>query len=235
MLTKSNKTLKESDAPRLIVSEEPKSVISEQFRTIRMNLKFSLVDKELRTLVVTSATPSSGKSTISVNLAATIASEDKKVLLVDADLRKPKDHKIFKVRNHSGLTSLLTNRHAKLESMVHQTSIKGLSFMTSGAIPPNPAELLGSNRMAELLEEMKSSYDLIIFDTPPVLAVTDSQVLASETDGVILVIPKGQVKADEVISAKEALETVKSNILGAVMNRVDPSNNRYNYYYASEE
>lgn len=235
MLTKSNKTLKESDAPRLIVSEEPKSVISEQFRTIRMNLKFSLVDKELRTLVVTSATPSSGKSTISVNLAATIASEDKKVLLVDADLRKPKVHKIFKVRNHSGLTSLLTNKYAKLESMVHQTSIKDLSFMTSGAIPPNPSELLGSNRMAELLEEMKSSYDLIIFDTPPVLAVTDSQVLASETDGVILVIPKGQVKADEVISAKEALETVKSNILGAVMNRVDPSKDRYNYYYASEE
>ena len=235
MLTKSNKTLKESDAPRLIVSEEPKSVISEQFRTIRMNLKFSLVDKELRTLVVTSATPSSGKSTISVNLAATIASEDKKVLLVDADLRKPKVHKIFKVRNHSGLTSLLTNKYAKLESMVHQTSIKDLSFMTSGAISPNPSELLGSNRMAELLEEMKSSYDLIIFDTPPVLAVTDSQVLASETDGVILVIPKGQVKADEVISAKEALETVKSNILGAVMNRVDPSKDRYNYYYASEE
>lgn len=235
MLTKSNKTLKESDAPRLIVSEEPKSVISEQFRTIRMNLKFSLVDKELRTLVVTSATPSSGKSTISVNLAATIASEDKKVLLVDADLRKPKVHKIFKVRNHSGLTSLLTNKYAKLESMVHQTSIKDLSFMTSGAIPPNPSELLGSNRMAELLEEMKASYDLIIFDTPPVLAVTDSQVLASETDGVILVIPKGQVKADEVISAKEALETVKSNILGAVMNRVDPSKDRYNYYYASEE
>ena len=235
MLTKSNKTLKESDAPRLIVSEEPKSVISEQFRTIRMNLKFSLVDNELRTLVVTSATPSSGKSTISVNLAATIASEDKKVLLVDADLRKPKVHKIFKVRNHSGLTSLLTNKYAKLESMVHQTSIKDLSFMTSGAISPNPSELLGSNRMAELLEEMKSSYDLIIFDTPPVLAVTDSQVLASETDGVILVIPKGQVKADEVISAKEALETVKSNILGAVMNRVDPSKDRYNYYYASEE
>lgn len=235
MLTKSNKTLKESDTPRLIVSEEPKSVISEQFRTIRTNLKFSLVDKELRTLVVTSATPSSGKSTISVNLAATIASEDKKVLLVDADLRKPKVHKIFKVRNHSGLTSLLTNKYAKLEGMVHQTSIKDLSFMTSGAIPPNPSELLGSNRMAELLEEMKSSYDLIIFDTPPVLAVTDSQVLASETDGVILVIPKGQVKADEVISAKEALETVKSNILGAVMNRVDPSKDRYNYYYASEE
>lgn len=215
----------------LVVVNKPTAVVSEQFRTIRTNIQFSMVDQDLHTLSVTSAGPSSGKSVVSANLAATFANEDKKVLLVDADLRKPTVHKTFKVRNTEGLTTLLTNRDTKVADVIFRTHTDGLYILTSGAIPPNPAELLASKRMIEVMNEMKNYFDLIIYDLPPVLAVTDAQVLSSKTDGTIFVVPKGLVNKDQVIQSRDLLDKVNANVLGAIINRVEKTDDNYYYYY----
>lgn len=219
------------ERPGLVVVNKPSAVISEQFRTIRTNIQFSMVDTDLQTLSITSAGPSSGKSVISGNLAATFANEDKRVLLVDADLRKPTVHKTFKVRNNDGLTTLLTKKEVQVSDIIFRTHTEGLYILTSGAIPPNPAELLASKRMGEVMEEMKELFDLIIFDLPPVLAVTDAQVMASKTDGTIFVVPKGLVNKDQVFQSRDLLDKVNANILGAILNRIEKSDDNYYYYY----
>lgn len=229
-----NKNVHSQERPGLVVVSKPSSVVAEQFRTIRTNIQFSMVDNDLKTLVVTSAGPGSGKSIISANLAATFASEEKKVLLVDADLRKPTVHKTFRVRNNDGLTTLLTSRDTQISDIIYRTSKEGLFILTSGAIPPNPAELLASKKMDQLKNEMAELFDLVIFDMPPVMAVTDSQIMASKVDGTIFVIPKGRVRKEEALKSKEMLEMVNANILGAIMNRVSKSEDSYYYYYGEE-
>lgn len=228
---KQRKNTETAERPGLVVVNKPSSVVSEQFRTVRTNIQFSMIDETLRTIVVTSAGPSSGKSTVAANLAATFASEEKKVLLVDADLRKPTVHKTFKVRNNDGLTTLLTDRNSHVEDVIYRTHTEGLYILTSGAIPPNPAELLASKRMEAIKQEMLDYFDMVIFDMPPLLAVTDAQVMASKTDGVLFVIPKGKASKEEVVKAKDLLEKVQANVLGAVLNRVDKSDDSYYYYY----
>lgn len=225
------KRVESAERPGLVVLNKPSSVVSEQFRTVKTNIQFSMVDETLRTIVVTSAGPAAGESTIAANLAATFASNEKKVLLVDSDLRKPTVHKTFKVRNNDGLTTLLTDRNASLEEVIYRTHSDGLYVLTSGAIPPNPAELLASKRMEEIKQEMLDYFDMVIFDTPPLLAVTDAQVMASKSEGVIFVIPKGQANKEEVIKAKDLLEKVQANVVGAILNRVDKSDDSYYYYY----
>lgn len=216
--------------PPLITALRPTSVISEQFRTLRTNIQFAMVDRDLKTISVTSATPDAGKTTVSANLAVTFASQEKKVLLVDADMRKPTVHKVFGVKNTNGLTSLLTHQSSKVEEYVIGTPNDNLFIMPSGPIPPNPAELLGTNRMSEIINEMKQYFDLIIFDTPPTLAVTDSQVITTKVDGTIVVMRYGFVKKEQAIKTKELLEKVDAKILGAVLNRAEVNGDNYYYY-----
>ncbi|GAA0469242.1 CpsD/CapB family tyrosine-protein kinase [Alkalibacillus silvisoli] len=216
----------------LVTHDQPKSPISEQYRTLRTNLEFSAVDKELTTIAVTSSNPSEGKSLTTANLAVTFAQQSKKVLLIDADLRKPTVHYTFRTNNTFGLSNLLVGDHA-LEQVVQDVRVDNLDVLTCGPVPPNPSELLGSKAMRQLVENAKESYDLIIFDTPPVLAVTDSQVLSQFVDGVLLVIRSKVTDKDTAIRAKELLNQTHANILGTVLNDREADEGNYHYYYGN--
>lgn len=220
----------------IITDINPKSPISEAYRTLRTNIDFSSIDEELRVLMLTSAGPGEGKSTTTTNLAVAYAQADRKVLLIDADLRKPTMHQTFLKSNRLGLTNILTGRVNSNEAIV-ETHISNLDLLPSGPIPPNPSEILASKRMSALLEEMKQSYDIILIDTPPALAVTDAQIVATKCDGVILVIQAGSVKKEAAIRVKSSLEHVKARILGVVLNNVDRKQGEgyYYYYYGNKE
>jgi len=211
----------------------PKSPIAEQFRTIRTNIQFSSVDEELQTMIVTSSGPAEGKSTTTANLAVVFAQQGKRVLLIDADLRKPTVHYTFRTENHIGLSNVLT-RQASLEEAVATTAQDKLWVLPSGPIPPNPSELLGSKGMTTLLEQAKDQYDVIILDTPPVLAVTDAQVLSNLADGVVLVVSSGKTEIDAAKKARELLDSAKARILGVVLNNKKVQDSQYYYYYGGK-
>ncbi len=235
MFNKKKKQLDTNERPSLVTLTRPSSVISEQFRTIRTNIQFSMVDKNLKTLVITSAGPGAGKSTISANLAVTFAMQGKKVLIVDADMRKPTVHKTFRLPNRDGLTTLLTEKDVEIKDIAHRLETEGLYVITSGVIPPNPSELLASNRMNKLMAEFEELFDLIIFDMPPVIAVTDAQVMASKADGTIFVVNKDGADKEMVTKSKKLLEKVKANVIGVVFNRVELKGDNYYYYYGESE
>ena len=224
------KKQKSTERAGIIVADNPTSLVSEQFRTIRTNIKFSMVDQELQTLLVTSATPDSGKTTIASNLAAACAMDGAKVLLVATDMRKPRLTKIFQATNANGITTLLANRSLMLEDVVQKSDVKNLHYVICGPIPPNPAELLSSNRMTDIIDEMKAQYDLVIFDSPPLLAVADAQILAAKVDGTLLVVPKGEVTKAELKDASNRLKKVNANVIGTVMNKVEADSGMYYYY-----
>jgi capsular exopolysaccharide synthesis family protein len=214
----------------LITHLNPKSPIAEQYRTIRTNIDFSLADRNLRSLVVTSSGPGEGKSMTTANLAVVMAQQGRKVLLVDADLRKPTVHYTFRLINTEGLSNLLTKR-ATLADVVTKTDVDNLYVITSGPIPPNPAELLSSRAMHDFMTEALGIFDIIIFDTPPVLAVTDAQILSSQVDGTVLVVASGTTEKDAALEAKDLLQKSQARILGVVLNRQPIKNSRYYYYY----
>ncbi|MCH6269421.1 CpsD/CapB family tyrosine-protein kinase [Neobacillus citreus] len=217
----------------LIAMLDPKSPIAEQFRTIRTNIQFSSVDQEVRTLMVTSAGPGDGKSTTSANLAVVFAQQGKRVLFVDADLRKPTVHYTFNHTNTFGLTSVLT-KQMSLENAVKDTNEQNLFVLSSGPIPPNPAELLGSKAMEQFFKDALELYDMVIFDTPPLLAVTDGQILANKCEGTILVVSSGKTEKDQVVKAKELLDSAQSKLLGVVLNNKKIQNTNYYYYYGTK-
>lgn len=224
---------KENVQTGVITTDNPTSIISEQIRTIRTNIQFSMVDQKLQTLLVTSAMAESGKTTIATNIAAAFAAENTRVLLVATDMRKPRLQNIFGLSNAQGIANLITNPALKVEDVVNKTYIENLSVITCGPIPPNPSELLNSNRMLKLIEDMKEQYDLVIFDSPPVLPVTDAQILSTKVDGTIFIIPKGEVKVDELHQASVRLKNVNAKVLGTVLNKVEQNADTY-YYYESE-
>ncbi|WP_375004546.1 CpsD/CapB family tyrosine-protein kinase [Bacillus velezensis] len=195
-----------------------KSLVAEQYRTIRTNIEFSSVQTHLRSILVTSSVPGEGKSFSAANLAAVFAQQEKKVLLVDADLRKPTIHETYQLENVQGLTNVLVG-NASLGETVQKTLIDNLYVLTSGPTPPNPAELLSSKAMGELIQEMYSLYSLVIFDSPPLLAVADGQILANQTDGSVLVVLSGKTKMDTVQKARDALQQSKAKLLGALLNK----------------
>lgn len=214
----------------LITKLNPRSPISEQYRTIRTNLQFASVDDPLETILVTSSSPAEGKSMTVANLAVVYAQQDKRVLLIDADLRKPTVHYTFRLNNIRGLSNILAGE-TKLEDTVVQSDIDGLDVLSSGPIPPNPSELLGSRRMAMMIEETRENYDIILIDTPPVLAVPDAQILANYVDGTLLVVRSGQTEYEAAIKAKASLEKSQGKLLGTVLNdREKTAENTYYYY-----
>ncbi|MGW6301706.1 CpsD/CapB family tyrosine-protein kinase [Peribacillus butanolivorans] len=215
----------------LIALTNPKSPITEQYRIIRTNIQFSSVDKEIKTIVVTSAEPNDGKSTTAANLAIVLAQEEKKVLLVDADLRKPSIHYAFNLSNIHGLTSVLTKK-MDLRKTILNSNVLNLDILTSGPIPPNPSELLNSKAMETAINGLKGIYDYIIFDTPPVLLVTDSQIVANKCDGVIMVVASGKTNKQSAVKAKELLEKANTALLGVVLNGMESDTSNY-YYYQS--
>ncbi|WP_439740583.1 CpsD/CapB family tyrosine-protein kinase [Bacillus pseudomycoides] len=216
---------------RLIAYEQPKSFVSEQYRNVRTNIEFASVDKKIRSLIVTSANSSEGKTTTAANIAIVFAQQGKKVLLIDADLRKPALHQMLQVENVFGLTSVLT-RSKTLETCVENTKIRNLNFLPCGPIPPNPAELLGSNSMKDLLSEAYGMYDLVIFDTSPILPVTDAQVMANQCDASVLVVRSGSTEKDTAIKAKQALDGAKGTLIGVILNDKEQTGSEY-YYYSS--
>ena len=215
---------------RLITHSAPKSPISEAYRTVRTNIQYSKVDKTIKSIVITSPGPGEGKSTSVTNLAIAITQQGSKVLLVDSDLRRPILHSIFKLDKQNGLTNCLLGRISTDEA-IKKTEIDNLFLMSCGTLPPNPSEILGSVAMKNLIAELNSLFDLVLFDSPPIIAVTDPVVLGSMVDGTVMVVKSGQTKKEAAIRGHALLKNVNSNILGILLNGIEVENMYGSYYY----
>ena len=213
----------------IISYNDPKSVISEQYRAIRTNIEYSNVDQNTKTILVTSSDKNEGKTTTVSNLAVSFANLNKKVLIIDCDLRNPSIHKMFKLNNIYGLTDILAKDRA-VDKCIQETELENLYVLTAGAIPPNPAEILSSEKMKNLIEDLKNMYDYIFIDTPPIGLVTDAGVLSSFIDGVVLVVKSESVEKKYLEETKKKLDAVDARILGAILNSYKSEQKDYNYY-----
>ncbi len=219
-----------SPLPPLIAETDPKSPASEAYRSLRTNIQFAGLDRPCRTIVITSSSAGEGKTTTVANFGVVAAQAGSRVCLVDSDLRRPALHRIFGLDNSRGLSTALVEA-VPFAAVAQPTRIANLAVLTSGPLPPNPAEMVGSKRIRELLEVASSGFDLILCDSPPVSSVSDGIALAAQSDGVILVIRAGKIPQDVVRRAAEQIEAVKARILGVVLNGVDLRRDGYYYDY----
>lgn len=215
-------------AERLITRLKPRDPISEAYRVLRTNLSFSAIDGGLDSILVSSPSPSEGKSTTAGNLAVVLAQMGKKVIVVDADLRRPTQHKIFNVSNNQGLTTALLDSESPLEHHFQETGIQDLHVMTSGPIPPNPSELLNSQRMGQVIEALQEITDIVLFDTPPTLTVADASILAPQVNGCVLVVEAGKTRRPALEQAASVMSQTGASMLGIVLNQLKL--NRSGYY-----
>ena len=213
------------------VIHNSKSLVAESIRTLRSNLQFSEFGKNIKLIVITSANPNEGKSEVSINLAASLAQQGKKVIIIDADMRRPTQHKLTELNNTEGLSTFLLKKTG-VDSINHLTiNDVNLDVLTSGPVPPNPAEMLASISMEQTLKAFGDFYDYVIIDTPPLLAATDAQVLASIADATLLVVDIKKTKRRQVIESRRRLDNVGAKLLGVVMNKINSHRDAYYYYY----
>lgn len=218
---------------KLVINTNPKGGVAEAIRTLRTNLQFTFVDNDIKVLEVTSSIPNEGKSFISSNLAVSFSLLNMKVLLIDCDLRKGCQEKIFNLEEEKGLSNLLLDDMKNYKKYIHKTSINKLFVLPKGIIPPNPSELLGSEKNKKLLEKLKAEYDLIILDCPPVNAVADALTLTPFADEVIIVCSMKKTPTDLLINTKKLLENAGAKIAGVVVNNEEKAKDKYYYneYY----
>jgi capsular exopolysaccharide synthesis family protein len=214
---------------------EPKSAAAEAYRALRTNIQFASPDKPAHIIMATSTRPDDGKSTTIANLAVTFAEAGSPTVLVDADMRRPHLHQMFGLSNDAGLTSWVGeaargNEAASVPIPLQKTQADNLMLLTSGPVPPNPSEILASQRMVELLSLLRKQADYVLIDTPPIIAVTDAAVLAPRVDGVFLVINAGKTRRDLAVKARDLLRQVNANLLGVVLNNATLDKSAYEYY-----
>ncbi len=214
-------------ATTLVALRDPGSPAAEAYRTLRTNIQFSSLDKPLRTLLATSTAPDEGKSTTIANLAVTIAQAEQRVILVDCDLRRPTLHTLFDVPNSEGLTSMMLQEDG--QPPLQRTEVPGLMLLPSGPLPPRPPDILGSRRMEAAIAELLQHADMVLFDTPPINAVTDAAVLATKVDGALLVFRAGSTRRDRARDARMLLEKVNAHIVGVVLTDVRAERDQYSY------
>jgi capsular exopolysaccharide synthesis family protein len=214
----------------LITLTDPRAPAAEAYRTLRTNLMFSSLDKPLRTLVITSSVPGEGKSTALANLAVTLAQSGHETIIVDCDLRKPTQHELWKLDNTQGLTTMLLDETALANPALQAVGVEHLHVLTSGPLPPNPADVLVSRRMDQAIEALKEQAEYVLFDVPPALAVTDAALLGLKVDGVLLVLRAGTSRRDYAARAKEELERVNVPVVGTVLINAPRDSAVGNYY-----
>ncbi len=215
----------------LVTATLPKSPTAEAYRILRTNIQFSSLDNPPRAVLVTSPNPGEGKSTTLANLAVVMAQQGQRVVVVDTDLRRPTQHRLFQVPNNVGLTNALLHERPVIDGYLQATPVENLEVIPTGPLPPNPAELLSSARFAALIDLLKTQFDVVLFDSPPALAVTDATILARLVDGVIMVVDAGITRRQWAANAKEALDKAGVHILGVAINRLRPQSSGYYYYY----
>lgn len=214
-----------------IAGVKPRSPVTEAFRSLRTNIQYASIDRDVRTVMVTSAEPGVGKSTIITNLAIVLAHSGERIVLIEGDLRKPKLHQMMDISNRIGLSELFVQDDLTVDLVLQDTEFEDLSVLVSGEKPPNPSELLGSARMEAIIAQLQDRFDRIIIDAPPLMAVTDAAVLSSYVDGALLVAKPGQTKLPALQQTVKQLRRVGANLMGVVLNDVNLNDSRYGYYY----